>query len=261
MGSTTSEFSLEQYSHLDGCFGDDDDHDFVKITTKKTVSFATEFEKIKSELDRHVSKLEEALDVSNKRMEESKEEEIFQVKDGSFLFKIDKKCLVFPAAIALFFVACALAVLVCTVTTVFGALKLNKVAVSNLEKTFTSNSRLIFDLMEEQSQTHASEMQKMKEQNEQDLAATAHTLRKKEARILRLEKKLALKKIFDKVCRASSELRPRQFKPFESTQELRNALDDYLGDDNHRASVVEIVYGEHVGCWDVSKISDLGHLF
>jgi surface protein len=48
--------------------------------------------------------------------------------------------------------------------------------------------------------------------------------------------------------------------PFETTSELRTAVDDYLAD-NRRNTVVASIYGWPIGVWDVSKIQDFSGLF
>jgi hypothetical protein len=48
--------------------------------------------------------------------------------------------------------------------------------------------------------------------------------------------------------------------PFETTSDLRSAVDDYLAD-NSRNTLVARTYGWPIGVWDVSQIQDFSYLF
>jgi hypothetical protein len=45
------------------------------------------------------------------------------------------------------------------------------------------------------------------------------------------------------------------FLPFEATEKLRKAVDDYLSDESP-GTLVSRTYGWPIGVWDVSKIQD-----
>ena len=51
------------------------------------------------------------------------------------------------------------------------------------------------------------------------------------------------------------------FKKFSTSDELRDAVRAYLENDFQDVSSVRSMYGDVIGSWDVSKISDFSHLF